>query len=118
LVRIAIAIIHSETKKKSNRELLNYAWVYIRYIITNVIMPTAYVLINCDLGYEDEIISELNRLPGIIEATGVYGAYDILVKVNAETVDSLKETITWHLRRIDKIKSTLTLMVIEGQGSD
>lgn len=53
-------------------------------------MPTAYVLINCDLGYEDEIINELNRLPGIIEATGVYGAYDILVKVNAETVDSLK----------------------------
>jgi DNA-binding Lrp family transcriptional regulator len=81
-------------------------------------MPTAYVLINCDLGYEDDIINELNRLPSIIEATGVYGAYDILVKVNAETVDSLKETITWHLRRIDKIKSTLTLMVIEGQGND
>jgi DNA-binding Lrp family transcriptional regulator len=48
----------------------------------------------------------------------VYGAYDILVKVNAETIDTLKETITWHLRRIDKIKSTLTLMVIEGQGND
>ena len=36
-------------------------------------MPTAYVLINCDLGYEDEIINELNKLPGIVEATGVYG---------------------------------------------
>jgi DNA-binding Lrp family transcriptional regulator len=79
-------------------------------------MPSAYVLINCDLGYEDEIINELNKLPGIVEATGVYGAYDILVKVNSETIDTLKETITWHLRRIDKIKSTLTLMVIEGQG--
>ena len=57
-------------------------------------------------------------MPGIVEATGVYGAYDILVKVNAETIDALKETITWHLRRIEKIKSTLTLMVIEGQGND
>ena len=81
-------------------------------------MPTAYVLINCDLGYEDEIINELNKLPGIVEATGVYGAYDILVMVNAETIDTLKETITWHLILIDKIKSTLTLMVIEGQGND
>ena len=57
-------------------------------------------------------------MPDIVEATGVYGAYDILVKVTAETIDALKETITWHLRRIDKIKSTLTLMVIEGQGND
>jgi DNA-binding Lrp family transcriptional regulator len=79
-------------------------------------MPTAYILINCDLGYEDEIINDLNKLPGIVEATGVYGAYDILVKANAETIDALKETITWQLRRIDKIKSTLTLMVVEGQG--
>ena len=79
-------------------------------------MPTAYVLINCELGHEDEIISELKNLPGVIEVEGSYGVYDMVVKIKADTMDKLKETITWNLRKIEKIKSTLTLIVIEGQG--
>ena len=80
------------------------------------LMPTAYVLINCELGSEDEIINELKSLPGVIEVDGSYGVYDIIVKISADTMDKLKETITWHIRRLEKIKSTLTLIVIEGQG--
>jgi DNA-binding Lrp family transcriptional regulator len=79
-------------------------------------MPTAYVLINCDLGSEDEIIRQLKRLPEIIEVSGVYGVYDIILKVRGDTMDKLRETITWHVRRIDKVRSTLTMIVIEGQG--
>ncbi|HEY9386814.1 MAG TPA: Lrp/AsnC ligand binding domain-containing protein [Nitrososphaeraceae archaeon] len=79
-------------------------------------MPTAYVLINCDLGSEDEIIRQLKRLPEIIEVSGVYGVYDIILKVKGDTMDKLRETITWHVRRIDKVRSTLTMIVIEGQG--
>ncbi len=79
-------------------------------------MPTAYVLINCELGHEDEIINELKNLPGVIEVEGSYGVYDMVVKIKADTMDNLKETITWNLRKIEKIKSTLTLIVIEGQG--
>ena len=78
-------------------------------------MPTAYVLINCELGHEDEIINELKNLPGVIEVEGSYGVYDMVVKIKADTMDNLKETITWNLRKIEKIKSTLTLIVIEGQ---
>lgn len=80
-------------------------------------MPTAYVLINCDLGSEDEIIKELKKLPGSIEVSGVYGVYDIVVKITSDTMDKLRETITWHVRRIDKVRSTLTMIVIEGQGN-
>lgn len=79
-------------------------------------MPTAYVLINCDLGSEEDIIKELKKYPEVIEISGVYGVYDIIVKVRSDTMDKLRETITWHVRRIDKVRSTLTMIVIEGQG--
>jgi DNA-binding Lrp family transcriptional regulator len=79
-------------------------------------MPTAYVLINCDLGSEEEILKELRKLPEVIEVSGVYGVYDIILKITSDTMDKLRETITWHVRRIDKVRSTLTMIVIEGQG--
>jgi DNA-binding Lrp family transcriptional regulator len=79
-------------------------------------MPTAYVLINCDLGSEEEIIKELKKLPEAVEVSGVYGVYDIIAKIRSDTMDKLRETITWHARRIDKVRSTLTMIVIEGQG--
>lgn len=80
-------------------------------------MPTAYVLINCDLGSEEEIIREIKKLSEVIEVSGVYGVYDIVVKIRSDTMDKLRETITWHVRRIDKVRSTLTMIVIEGQGN-
>tara|TARA_B110000263_G_C14973509_1_gene358188 strand:- start:241 stop:480 length:240 start_codon:yes stop_codon:yes gene_type:complete len=79
-------------------------------------LPTAYVLINCDLGAEEMVISQLKLIDGVVEVHGTFGAYDILAKVEAELVEKLRETITWKVRRIEKIRSTLTLMGIEGQG--
>jgi DNA-binding Lrp family transcriptional regulator len=79
-------------------------------------MPTAYVLINCDLGSEEEIIRELKKMPGTVEVSGVYGVYDIIAKVTSDSMEKLRETITWHVRKIDKVRSTLTMIVIEGQG--
>jgi DNA-binding Lrp family transcriptional regulator len=79
-------------------------------------MPTAYVLINCDLGSEESIIGELKKLPETVEVSGVYGVYDIVAKVRSDTMEKLRETITWRVRKIDKVRSTLTMIVIEGQG--
>ena len=78
-------------------------------------MATAYVLINCELGSEELIIHQLKSLDGISEVSGTFGAYDILAKIESSTVDVLRETITWKIRKIDQIRSTLTLMGIEGQ---
>jgi len=78
-------------------------------------MATAYVLINCELGSEEEIIKQLKELDGVTEVHGTFGAYDILAKIESPTVDVLRETITWKIRKIDQIRSTLTLMGIEGQ---
>ncbi len=78
-------------------------------------MATAYVLINCDLGYEGEIIDEIKQLEDVKEAHGVFGAYDILAKVESANVKNLSETIMWKIRKLNRVRSTLTLMGIEGQ---
>lgn len=72
-------------------------------------------MINCDLGSEQYVIDELKKIDGVKEVHGTFGAYDVLAKVEAEQVEPLRETITWKIRKIDKIRSTLTLMAIEGQ---
>ena len=78
-------------------------------------MATAYVLINCDLGSEQKVIDQIKPLDGIKEVKGVFGAYDILAKLETASADRLRETITWKIRKIDRIRSTLTLMGIDGQ---
>ncbi|MEO9364974.1 MULTISPECIES: Lrp/AsnC family transcriptional regulator [Candidatus Nitrosocaldus] len=79
-------------------------------------MPSAYVLINCDLGSEEEIIREIRAIRGVKEVKGTYGVYDIVVKVDGNSMEELKDTITWKIRRLPKVRSTVTLIVIEGQG--
>ena len=79
-------------------------------------MAKAYVLINCDLGSEDKIISDLRKLEHIKDAVGTFGAYDMVAKIEAETSEQLRETVTWKIRNMDKVRSTLTLMEVMGQG--
>ena len=79
-------------------------------------MAQAYVLLNCELGAEEEIIGKLKELKTVKEVHGTFGAYDITVKLEAETADVLRETITQNLRKMAKIRSTLTLTVVEEQG--
>ena len=76
-------------------------------------MPTAYVLINYDMGTEEKFIDKLKKVPGIVEVSEVNGVYDIVVKIASQTLDSLKDTITRHIRTIDTVRSTMTLIVIE-----
>ncbi len=79
-------------------------------------MVIAFVLISCDLGTEDNVISELNTIEGIKEIFVTFGVYDIIVKAEAENFETLRDTIiTWKIRKIPGIRSTLTLMTIVGQ---
>jgi len=77
-------------------------------------MPLAFVLINSEIGAEDEVLKELKKIENVKEAYVVYGVYDIVAKVEAETMDKLKEVVTWKIRRLDKVRSTLTMIVMEG----
>ena len=78
-------------------------------------MAEAYVLITCDLGQEESVINDLKSVDAVKEIQGTFGAYDIIAKVKDDPVAKLRETITWKIRKIDRIRSTLTLMSIEGQ---
>ena len=77
-------------------------------------MPVAIVLINAEIGSEDEVVRELRKLGNVKESYTVYGVYDIVAKVEAESMDKLKEIVTWKIRRLDKVRSTLTMIVVEG----
>jgi DNA-binding Lrp family transcriptional regulator len=76
-------------------------------------MPTAFVLINTEIGSEAEVLKDLKKVEGVEEAFAVYGVYDIIARVKADTMDKLKETVTWRVRRLDKVRSTLTMIVVE-----
>ncbi len=78
-------------------------------------MAIAYVLINCDLGYEEQVIEELKHISDVKEIHGTFGVYDIFAKVESDQITTLRETITSKIRKIVRIRSTLTLMAIEDQ---
>jgi DNA-binding Lrp family transcriptional regulator len=78
-------------------------------------VDTAYVLINCDLGSEEEILDSLKHMESVKEVHGTFGAYDIIAKIENQDKDKLRETITWNVRRLQHVRSTLTLMGIQGQ---
>jgi len=78
-------------------------------------MEIAYVLISCDLGFEVTVIEDLKHVDSVKEVQGTFGAYDIIVKVENHKRDKIKETITWNIRKLEHVRSTLTLMTIPEQ---
>jgi len=76
---------------------------------------SAYVLINCDMYSEEDVISDLKTIDGVKEVHGTFGAYDIIAEVESNNKETLRDTITWKIRKIERIRSTLTLMTIAGQ---
>lgn len=74
----------------------------------------AYVLLNCELGLEDAVTRELIAIPEVSEVKGVFGVYDMIVKIHANSEEEIKRAIG-KVRAIEKIKSSLTMMVIESQ---
>jgi len=83
-------------------------------------VSTAYILINSDLGTDVSIIKYLNKTLSEekdiqFEVDGVYGVYDIIVKLTSENGETLRGIITNKVRKIDHVQSTLTMMVIDEQ---
>jgi len=76
-------------------------------------MPRAFVLINVESGSEDEVLKELKKFEGVEEAYFSYGVYDLVTKIKAETMEQLKEMVTRKIRALSKVRSTLTLIMME-----
>lgn len=78
-------------------------------------MPSAYVLFNVSPGLEETVLEEARKTGGIEEAYISYGVYDLIVKATADTQAELKELVTFRLRKIPHVTSTLTLMLTENR---
>ena len=85
-----------------------------------MLLPISYVLINSDLGKDVEIIARIKEIMKEqndvkLEIQGVYGVYDVIVKLSADDTSKLRSIVTNDIRKIENAQSTLTMMVIEQQ---
>ena len=76
-------------------------------------MALSYVLMNVELGAEEKILKEVRNMPNVKECNRVYGVYDMIAKIEADSMDELKEIISWKIRRLGGIRSTLTTIVMD-----
>ena len=75
-------------------------------------MPTAFVFINTEPASMPEVLKKVKAVEGVEEAEMIYGVYDIVAKVKTETMDQLKQIITYKIRRLDNVLATQTLLVV------
>ena len=76
-------------------------------------MPTAYVLVNTEIGSEKQVLSALKKVEGVEEAHNLWGVYDLIVNVKADSLGELKQIITQKIEKIRKINSKLTMEITE-----
>jgi DNA-binding Lrp family transcriptional regulator len=70
------------------------------------------VLINSTLGAEDEVLKSLKDIKEVREAHMVFGVYDIIARIETDTMQELENVISWKIRRLDKTRGTITMIVI------
>ena len=76
-------------------------------------MAGAFVLLNCKENQEKDVIAHLKEVPQVKETQCIIGPYDILVKVEAPSIEELHEVITWQIRKIKNVRSTYILKINE-----
>jgi len=79
-------------------------------------LASAYVLINTEIGGEEDVIAQLKAMDDVVEEVSVvYGVYDIVAKITSGTMESLKEIITTKIRHLNKVRSTMTMIAAESR---
>jgi len=80
-----------------------------------IVVARAFVLINVEAGSEDEVLSKLRNMKRVKAAYFVYGIYDLIANVEAETVEELKDAVLMEIRGLEKVASTVTLIEVASQ---
>ena len=75
-------------------------------------MPSAFVLVNTETGCESDVLKEFKKTEGIEEALLVYGTCDIILRIVSNSMDELKRTITWKIRKIENVTATQTMIIL------
>ena len=78
-------------------------------------MSISFVLVQCTIGHEMDVLRDLLKIDSVKEAKGTFGYYDILVKITAPSDRDIEKVITKKIRKIKNVNSTTTLSVIPEQ---
>ena len=73
-------------------------------------MTSAYVLINCELGAEETIMEKLKEIEQVKEMFGTIGTHDMIVKLDAENFEKIREIVSKSIQKIEKIRTISTLV--------
>ncbi len=76
-------------------------------------MTMAYVLINTEPKHMESVVKSLEKLDAVVEIFPVYGVYDVVAKIQAETMEKLKSIVTWKVRSLNDVRSTITMLILE-----
>jgi len=74
-------------------------------------MTSAFLFINAELLFVEDVLNKLKEIPEIVDVYKVQGIYDIIARVNSDTEEKLKELVSEHIRRIDRITGTVTVII-------
>ena len=67
-------------------------------------------MLNCELGAEAGIIEQLNELEQVVDVFETIGTHDMLVKLQAENFEKIREIVSWNIQKLPKVRSTSTLI--------
>ncbi len=73
-------------------------------------MTDAYVMLNCELGTEAEILEQLKQIDQVADVFETIGTHDILVKLQAENFEKIREIVSWNIQKLKNVRSTATLI--------
>jgi DNA-binding Lrp family transcriptional regulator len=74
-------------------------------------MEKAYVLVSCEIGTEHDLLLQIKKIDGVKDVTITYGDYDLIVEAETENESKMNELIAAKIRKLEKIRSTVTLRV-------
>ena len=77
-----------------------------------ILLATAYLLLNVETGSEEEVMRSLKSIEEVKEARMVYGVYDIILRVETETMEEMKDLVNGRIRRLYRVRSTMTMIVV------
>ena len=80
-------------------------------------MPQAYILLTIEDGVEDNVLRQIKNIESVEQSYVSYGVYDLIIKIKADTIQELGYVVTHRIRQIKQVQSTLTLLLIDKQGS-
>ena len=74
-------------------------------------MPTAYVLLNTEIGAEAAVLQALKKIEGVEQAHCLWGVYDVIVHIKAESIEKVTAIVTKHIEKVGRINSKLTMII-------